>query len=83
MGDRAKFSCASSGRSSNALSPAHGKASTQIVAVLALAGFALAGCNSSQGLNPTSQRTLAETYPNYSPYNPIEYAQTSGFYGGR
>jgi hypothetical protein len=83
MGDRAKFSCASNGRSSNASSPRHGKASTRIATVLALAGFALGGCNSSQGLNPTSQRSLAETYPNYTPYNPIEYAQTSGFYGGR
>jgi hypothetical protein len=45
--------------------------------------FALAGCNTSQGVNPSSQRVLAATYPNYSPYNPIEYAQTSGFYGGR
>ena len=64
-------------------SPPHGKASTQIAAVLALAAFALAACNTSQGVNPSSQRTLADTYPNYSPYNPIEYAQTSGFYGGR
>jgi hypothetical protein len=83
MDDRAKFRCASNGRSSNASFPAHRKALTRIAAVLALAGFALAGCNSSQGLNPTSQRSLAETYPNYTPYNPIEYAQTSGFYGGR
>ena len=55
----------------------------RIAAFLAFAAFALAGCNANQGVNPSSQRTLAETYPNYSPYNPIEYAQTSGFYGGR
>ena len=83
MADRAEFSRVSSGRSSNTLPPAHGKASTRIAAVLGLAAFALAGCNASQEVNPASQRTLAETYPNYSPYNPIEYAQTSGFYGGR
>ena len=81
MADRADASCALSGRSSNALSPARGRPSTRIAA--ALAAFALAASNANQGLNPSSQRTLAETYPNYSPYNPIEYAQTSGFYGGR
>jgi ABC-type nitrate/sulfonate/bicarbonate transport system substrate-binding protein len=83
MADRAEFSCVSSGASSNALSPAHRKASIRIAAVLALAAFALAGCNASQGVNASSQRTLAETYPNYTPYNPIQYAQTTGFYGGR
>jgi len=83
MTDRADFSCVSSGASSNALSPAHGKASIRIAAVLAFAAFALAGCNASQGVNASSQRTLADTYPNYTPYNPIQYAQTSGFYGGR
>jgi ABC-type nitrate/sulfonate/bicarbonate transport system substrate-binding protein len=83
MADRAELSCASSGASSNALSPARGKASIRIAAVLALAAFALGGCNASQGVNASSQRTLADTYPNYTPYNPIQYAQTSGFYGGR
>jgi hypothetical protein len=47
------------------------------------AALALAGCNTSQGVNPSSQRALAEIYPNYTPYNPVQYAQTSGFYGGR
>jgi ABC-type nitrate/sulfonate/bicarbonate transport system substrate-binding protein len=83
MADRAEFSCVSSEASSNALSPAHGKAPIRIAAVLALAAFALAGCNASQGVNASSRRTLADTYPNYTPYNPIQYAQTSGFYGGR
>jgi ABC-type nitrate/sulfonate/bicarbonate transport system substrate-binding protein len=55
----------------------------RIAAVLGLAAFALAGCNANQGVNASSQRTLADTYPNYPPYNPIQYAQTSGFYGGR
>jgi hypothetical protein len=55
----------------------------EIAVVLALAALALAGCNANQGVNPSSQRNLADIYPNYSPYNPIEYAQTSGFYGGR
>jgi hypothetical protein len=59
------------------------KAPRRIAAVLALAAFALAGCNAGQEPNSSSQRTLAAIYPNYSPYNPIQYAQTSGFYGGR
>ena len=63
---------------------AHGKTSTQIAPILALAAFALGGCNGAQGPNPSSsQQNLANIYPNYSPYNPVEYAQTSGFYGGR
>jgi hypothetical protein len=83
MAGRAEFSSVSSGASSNALSPAHGKASIRIASVLALAAFMLAGCNANQAVNASSQRTLADTYPSYTPYNPIEYAQTSGFYGGR
>jgi hypothetical protein len=83
MADRAEFSRTSSGASFDALSSARRKASAWIAAVLALPAFALAGCNSGEGVNPSSQRTPANIYPNYSPYNPIEYAQTSGFYGGR
>jgi hypothetical protein len=64
-------------------SPEQPGGSRRIAPILALAAFALAGCNAGQEPNASSQRTLAETYPNYSPYNPIEYAQTSGFYGGR
>jgi hypothetical protein len=45
--------------------------------------LALAGCNANQGVNPSGQAKLGDIYPNYSPYNPIQYAQTSGFYGGR
>ncbi|HEV3189725.1 MAG TPA: hypothetical protein VGY54_04465 [Polyangiaceae bacterium] len=45
--------------------------------------LALAGCNANQGLNPSGQANLAAIYPNYNPYNPSSYAQTSGFYGGR
>jgi hypothetical protein len=54
MADRAEFSCVSSGAPSNALSPAYGNASIRIAAVLALAAFALAGCNASQGVNASS-----------------------------
>jgi len=82
MADGAELSCGSTARASRA-SPAQANDSTRIAAALALAAFALAGCNANQAVAPSSQRNLAEIYPNYSPYNPIEYAQTSGFYGGR
>jgi len=55
----------------------------RLAIILAVTAFVLVGCNANQTLNPSSQRTLGEIYPNNSPYNPIEYAQTSGLYGGR
>ena len=55
----------------------------RIPIILAFVAFALAGCNANQGVNPSGQAKLGDIYPNYSPYNPIQYAQTSGFYGGR
>ena len=79
----AEFARALTRRSSDSWSPTIWKAPALLPVMLAVAALALAGCNANQGVNPSSQRTLAETYPNYSPYNPIEYAQTSGFYGGR
>jgi hypothetical protein len=52
--------------------------------LLAVAAFALAGCNADQTPNAsTNASTLGAIYRNYNPYNPIQYAQTSGFYGGR
>jgi hypothetical protein len=70
-------------RSSNCSSPATWKAPARISLILAVTAFGLAGCNANQTIAPASQRALGDIYPNYSPYNPIEYAQTSGFYGGR
>ena len=51
--------------------------------VLAVAAFALAGCNANQTINPATQASLSQIYPNYNPYDPTKYAQTSGFYAGR
>jgi hypothetical protein len=52
--------------------------------LLAVAAFVLAGCNANQTPNAsTYASTLGAIYPNYNQYNPIQYAQTSGFYGGR
>jgi len=51
--------------------------------MLAVAALELAGCNANQTPNPSEQAALSAVYPNYNPYNPIEYAQTSGRYAGR
>jgi hypothetical protein len=83
MADRAELSCVSTPRVSRALSPAHAKDLARIAAAFALAAFALAGCNANHAVNSSSQQNLARIYPNYSASNPIQYAQTSGFYGGR
>ena len=72
-----KLSCAP------ASSPLNWRTRMRIPIILAFVALALAGCNANQGVNPSGQANLANVYPNYSPYNPIQYAQTSGFYGGR
>ena len=51
--------------------------------ILAVAAFVLAGCNANQTPNPSSQASLSAIYPDYNPYDPSKYAQTSGFYAGR
>ena len=79
----AEFAYASTGRPSNSSSPTARKAPAWLPVILAVTALALAGCNANQGVNPSGQANLANVYPNYSPYNPIQYAQTSGFYGGR
>ncbi len=83
MADPAGFSHTSSSTSFDALSSAQRKASASIAVIIALAALALSGCNSTGAVNSSSQQNLANIYPNYSAYNPIQYAQTSGFYGGR
>jgi hypothetical protein len=82
MADNADRSCVRTRRSSNGSGPALWKIPDRIAVILAVA-FALAGCNANQGVNPSSQAAASSAYPNYNPYNPIEYGQTSGFYGGR
>ena len=58
----------------------------RISIILAVAALGLAGCNSNQGLNVSSQTApgvvAGPNFPGYNPYNPITYAQTSGLYGG-
>ena len=79
---RADLACVSTGRLSAPSSPPGRTAPLRVPLIVAVA-LALAGCNANQGVNPSGQANLGAIYPNYSPYNPIQYAQTSGFYGGR
>ena len=54
--------------------------------ILAVAAFALAGCNANQGVNLSSQTApgvvAGPYFPNYNEYDPTKYGQTSGFYAG-
>ncbi len=79
----ADFSCVSTKRLSDGSSPMSWKAPMRFRVILAVAAFALAGCNANQTLNPSEQADLSKIYPNYNPYDPTKYAQTSGFYAGR
>jgi len=75
--------CGSTSRASNRSFPMNWKA---IPVGLAAAAFALAGCNANQGVD-VSARTApgvaaGPNFPEYNPYDPTKYAQTSGFYAG-
>ena len=49
--------------------------------IVAVAALALAGCNANQMLDPSGQAELRKVYyPNYNPYDPTKYGQTSGVY---
>ena len=54
--------------------------------VVAVAAFALAGCNTNQEVNPSSRTApgvvAGPDFPNYNAYDPTKYGQTSGFYAG-
>ena len=80
----ADVSLAPTGRPSNCLSPATWKAPVRLPVLLAVAAFALAACNANQGVNPSSQGAPMNTSGRFAstdnPYNPVKYAQTSGFY---
>jgi hypothetical protein len=80
MADYAELSRVSTRRSSNCSLPTDWKALMQILVILAVVAFALAGCNANQTLNPSRQGASGDVYDHY---DPIHYAQTSGFYAGR
>lgn len=58
----------------------------QIPIILAVAALMLCGCNANQEVNLSSQAATevvaGPNFPDYNPYDPITYAQTSGLYGG-
>jgi hypothetical protein len=52
---------------------------------VAVAAFALVGCNSNQGVNPSSRpasEVFAGHYLDYNPYDPTSYAQNQTGHGG-
>jgi hypothetical protein len=81
----ADFSGGSNERSSEWPSLLSGKAPVRSRAILAVAAFALAGCNANQAVNPSSQppsQVFAGHYEAYNPYDPISYAQNNTGRGG-
>src|ERR1700722_19670661 len=80
------FSCVSTKRSSDGLSPTGRKPPLRVRFILAVAAFALAGCNANQEVNPSSKTApgvvAGPDFPGYNPYDPTKYGQTSGFYAG-
>jgi hypothetical protein len=82
----ADFSCASTKRTSHWPAPTSWEAPVRFRVILAVAAFALAGCNSNQGVNPSSRTAhgvvAGPDFPGYNAYDPTKYAQTSGFYAG-
>jgi hypothetical protein len=81
----AELSSASTMRSCGGRSPHRWKAAIRFPVILAVAAFALAGCNASQAVNPSSQppsQVFAGHYEAANPYNPISYAQNNTGRGG-
>ena len=82
MVDGAELACESSGRSSASSSRPGGGAPFPFPLMIAIA-LALAGCNANQGVTASPQVVAGPYFPNYNPYDPTKYAQTSGIYAGR
>jgi hypothetical protein len=81
----AELSSASTTRSCLGRSPHRWKAAMRFPVILAVAAFALAGCNANQAVNPSSQppsQVFAGHYEAYNPYDPISYAQNNTGRGG-
>ena len=62
------------------------KAPVRFRVILTVAALALAGCNASQEVNPSSRTApgvvAGPDFPGYNAYDPTKSAQTSGFYSG-
>jgi hypothetical protein len=82
----ADVSCASTKRTSHWPAPMSWEAPVRLRVSGVVAALFLAGCNANQDVN-LSSRTAAGVvagpdFPDYNPYDPTKYAQTSGFYAG-
>ena len=50
--------------------------------ILAVAAFAVAGCNANQAINPSGQADRCANDADCNPYNPSSYAQNNTGIGG-
>ena len=76
------FSYVSTRRSSAWSSPIRWKPPARFRVIVAVAAFALGGCNANQEVNPSSRTAPGVVAgPDFPGYN-AKYAQTSGFYSG-
>jgi len=64
-------------RLSECLSPVSWKARWRFRVILAVAAFALAGCNANQAINPSGQADRCANDTGCNPYNPVSYAQNN------
>ena len=71
------FSCVSTRRSSDCSPPASWKPLGGCGVIVAVAAFALAGCNANQAINPSGQADRCANDPDCNPYNPSSYAQNN------
>jgi hypothetical protein len=81
----ADFSCASTKRTSRWPAPTSWGAPVRFRVILAVAAFALAGCNANQAVNPSprpASEVFAGHYSDYNPYDPTSYAQNQTGRGG-
>jgi hypothetical protein len=79
IGKRNDFGRLISARRASRFPRKQGRVPMRLPILLAVAALALAGCNANQTPN-ASARTAAASADDF---NPIKYAQTSGFYAGR
>ena len=69
--------CASTKRTSHWPAPMRWEAPVRFRVILAVAAFALAGCNANQAINPSGQANLCANDPTCNPYDPSSYAQNN------
>ena len=73
----ADFSRASTKRTSDWPAPMIWEAPVRFRVILAVAAFALAGCNANQAINPSGQADRCANDAGCNAYNPSSYAQNN------